>query len=67
MVFTKNVRFSGTGGATYCAVASLRLMGFIEDDLFSRSAPFTIINVSLLLDWCLQVHLIYLCFDFLCS
>lgn len=29
-------------------------MGFIEDDLLSKSAPSSIINVSLLLDWCLQ-------------
>ncbi|KAK9283753.1 hypothetical protein L1049_012003 [Liquidambar formosana] len=42
------------GGATYCAVASLRLMGFIEDDLLSKSAPSSIINVPLLLDWSLQ-------------
>ncbi|KAJ0470634.1 putative protein geranylgeranyltransferase type I [Helianthus annuus] len=27
------------GGATYCAVASLRLMGFIEDDLVSNAHP----------------------------
>ncbi|PSS32587.1 Geranylgeranyl transferase type-1 subunit beta like [Actinidia chinensis var. chinensis] len=41
------------GGATYCAVASLRLMGFIGDEL-SKSATSCIINVPLLLDWCLQ-------------
>ncbi|XP_059666243.1 geranylgeranyl transferase type-1 subunit beta [Cornus florida] len=42
------------GGATYCAVASLRLMGFIEDDLLSKSASSGIINVPLLLEWTLQ-------------
>lgn len=47
--------FSVTGGATYCAVASLRLMGFIEDDLVFKSASSCIINVPLLLEWALQV------------
>ncbi|EXC20158.1 Geranylgeranyl transferase type-1 subunit beta [Morus notabilis] len=42
------------GGATYCAVASLRLMGFIEDDLLSKNGSSSIINVPLLLDWSLQ-------------
>ncbi|CAK9136224.1 unnamed protein product [Ilex paraguariensis] len=42
------------GGATYCAVASLRLMGFIEDDLLSKSETSCIINVPMLLDWSLQ-------------
>ncbi|THG18119.1 hypothetical protein TEA_001644 [Camellia sinensis var. sinensis] len=44
----------GTGGVTYCAVASLRLMGFIEDDVLSKGASSSIINVPLLLDWSLQ-------------
>lgn len=42
------------GGATYCAVASLRLMGYIENDILSESAPSSVINVPLLLDWSLQ-------------
>ncbi|KAJ0657773.1 putative protein geranylgeranyltransferase type I [Helianthus annuus] len=42
------------GGATYCAVASLRLMGFIEDDLVSKCTSSCIIDVPLLLEWCLQ-------------
>ncbi|KAM7460284.1 hypothetical protein LguiB_036332 [Lonicera macranthoides] len=42
------------GGATYCAVASLRLMGFIEDDLVFKSVSSCIINVPLLLEWALQ-------------
>ncbi|XP_068316081.1 geranylgeranyl transferase type-1 subunit beta-like [Pyrus communis] len=42
------------GGATYCGVISLRLMGFIEDDILSKDAESSIINVPLLLDWCLQ-------------
>ncbi|PIN20832.1 Protein geranylgeranyltransferase Type I, beta subunit [Handroanthus impetiginosus] len=42
------------GGATYCAVASLKLMGFIEEDLLSKNASCHIINVPLLLNWSLQ-------------
>ncbi|XP_010253206.1 PREDICTED: geranylgeranyl transferase type-1 subunit beta isoform X2 [Nelumbo nucifera] len=42
------------GGATYCAVAALRLMGFIEDDLLSKMTSSSIINVPLLLEWSLQ-------------
>ncbi|KAL6581151.1 hypothetical protein OROMI_007074 [Orobanche minor] len=43
-----------TGGATYCAVASLKLMGFLEEDLLLERASCHIINVPLLLDWSLQ-------------
>ncbi|KAK9061190.1 hypothetical protein SSX86_018370 [Deinandra increscens subsp. villosa] len=43
-----------TGGATYCAVASLRLMGFLEDDLVSKGTSSCIIDIPSLLDWCLQ-------------
>lgn len=42
------------GGATYCAMASLRLMGFIEDDLLSKDASCSIINIPMLLDWMMQ-------------
>ncbi|RVW49226.1 Geranylgeranyl transferase type-1 subunit beta [Vitis vinifera] len=42
------------GGGTYCAVASLQLMGFIEHDILSKSSSSSIINVPLLLDWSLQ-------------
>ncbi|XAR66295.1 Protein geranylgeranyltransferase type I [Bertholletia excelsa] len=42
------------GGATYCAVASLRLMGFLEDDVLYKRAASCIINIPLLLDWSLQ-------------
>lgn len=42
------------GGATYCAVASLRLMGFIEEDLLSRIMSPCIIDAQMLLDWCLK-------------
>ncbi|ESQ52636.1 hypothetical protein EUTSA_v10016771mg [Eutrema salsugineum] len=42
------------GGATYCAIASLRLMGFIGDDLLSNDSGSSVIDSSLLLDWCLQ-------------
>ncbi|CAL5430830.1 unnamed protein product [Camellia sinensis] len=46
--------FFSTGGVTYCAVASLRYSGFIEDDVLSKGASSSIINVPLLLDWSLQ-------------
>ncbi|CAH2058715.1 unnamed protein product [Thlaspi arvense] len=43
------------GGGTYCAIASLRLMGFIgDDDLLSNGSGHSIIDSSLLLNWCLQ-------------
>ncbi|KAK4482562.1 hypothetical protein RD792_009722 [Penstemon davidsonii] len=42
------------GGATYCAVASLQLMAFLEEGLLSKNASGHIINVPLLLDWLLQ-------------
>ncbi|KAF6137760.1 hypothetical protein GIB67_040468 [Kingdonia uniflora] len=53
-ILTIHARLSGSGGATYCAVAALRLMGFIEENLMSRSTLSSIINVPLLLEWCLQ-------------
>ncbi|KAK1591410.1 hypothetical protein Q3G72_007328 [Acer saccharum] len=49
-----NGKRSGTGGGTYCAVASLQLMGFIEDDILSKTVSSSGIDVSLLLNWCLQ-------------
>ncbi|XP_021770995.1 geranylgeranyl transferase type-1 subunit beta-like [Chenopodium quinoa] len=42
------------GGATYCAIASLRLMGFIEDDLLSKGVSSSIIDIPVLLDWMMQ-------------
>ncbi|XP_051116566.1 geranylgeranyl transferase type-1 subunit beta [Andrographis paniculata] len=42
------------GGATYCAVASLKLMGFMEEDALVEDTSCHIIDVPLLLDWCLQ-------------
>ncbi|CAI0411390.1 unnamed protein product [Linum tenue] len=42
------------GGGTYCAVASLQLMGSIGVDLFSSSASSSILDIPLLLEWCLQ-------------
>ncbi|CAE6039227.1 unnamed protein product [Arabidopsis arenosa] len=42
------------GGATYCAIASLRLMGYIGVDLLSNDSSRSIIDPSLLLNWCLQ-------------
>lgn len=60
LVLTDGICFSGTGGGTYCAVASLRLMGFIEHDVLSKGASSCIINVPLLLDWSLQVYFLSL-------
>ncbi|KFK36845.1 hypothetical protein AALP_AA4G179300 [Arabis alpina] len=42
------------GGGTYCAIASLRLMGFVGVDLLSNGLGSSIIDPSLLLTWCLQ-------------
>ncbi|KAK4353710.1 hypothetical protein RND71_025904 [Anisodus tanguticus] len=42
------------GGATFCAIASLKLMGLIEDDILSKNVSSCFINVPLLLDWSLQ-------------
>ncbi|XP_047944938.1 geranylgeranyl transferase type-1 subunit beta-like [Salvia hispanica] len=42
------------GGATYCAVASLKLMGFLGEDSLSAEASSDVINVPLLLEWSLQ-------------
>jgi hypothetical protein len=35
-------------------------MGFIEDDVLSKSAASSIIDIPLLLEWCLQVYLLHL-------
>ncbi|XP_058089468.1 geranylgeranyl transferase type-1 subunit beta-like isoform X1 [Magnolia sinica] len=42
------------GGATYCAVAALRLMGFIKDDSLSKFISSSVINVPALLEWSLE-------------
>ncbi|KAJ8540369.1 hypothetical protein K7X08_030288 [Anisodus acutangulus] len=42
------------GGATFCAIASLKLMGLIEDDILSKNVSSCFINMPLLLDWSLQ-------------
>lgn len=42
------------GGATYCAVASLQLMGFLKEGLPSTNSSCDDVNVPLLLDWSLQ-------------
>ncbi|KAK6933186.1 PFTB repeat [Dillenia turbinata] len=42
------------GGGTYCAVASLRLMGFIEDDHILKNSESSIIDLPMLLHWCLE-------------
>lgn len=42
------------GGATYCAVAALQLMGFINCDSSSKPAKSMVIDVTLLVEWSLQ-------------
>jgi len=49
---------SESGGGTYCAVAALRLMGFIQVDLASNLRESTSIDIHTLLDWCLQVEIV---------
>lgn len=53
----QSIPLSGSGGGTYCAVASLRLMGFIEENVLSKNTSSSIIDLPLLLSWCLQVYL----------
>lgn len=55
MMLTYVLQLSYAGGATYCAIASLRLMGFIGVDLLSNDSSSSVIDPSLLLNWCLQV------------
>lgn len=49
---------SESGGGTFCAVAALHLMGFIQVDLASDLRDSTSIDTCMLLEWCLQVKLI---------
>uniref|UniRef100_A0ACD5VIU6 Uncharacterized protein n=1 Tax=Avena sativa TaxID=4498 RepID=A0ACD5VIU6_AVESA len=42
------------GGGTFCAVAALYLMGFIQPDLASNLRDSASIDFQLLLEWCLQ-------------
>ncbi|PKA61897.1 Protein farnesyltransferase subunit beta [Apostasia shenzhenica] len=42
------------GGATYCAVAALHLMGFLRSDCLYESSQPCIIDIPLLLHWSLQ-------------
>ncbi|XP_062199669.1 geranylgeranyl transferase type-1 subunit beta-like [Phragmites australis] len=42
------------GGGTFCAVAALHLMGFIQVDLASNLRDFVSIDTRMLLEWCLQ-------------
>ena len=49
---------SASGGGTYCAVAALHLMGFVQVDLASNLRESTSIDIHMLLDWCLQVEIV---------
>ncbi|KAK8961980.1 Protein farnesyltransferase subunit beta [Platanthera guangdongensis] len=42
------------GGATYCAVAALYLMGFVEVDALSKASQPYVIDMPLLVEWSLQ-------------
>ncbi|XP_050387162.1 geranylgeranyl transferase type-1 subunit beta [Argentina anserina] len=42
------------GGAIYCGITSLQLMGFLEEDILSKEVSSSIVNVPMLLVWCLQ-------------
>ncbi|KAI0498310.1 hypothetical protein KFK09_021551 [Dendrobium nobile] len=42
------------GGATYCAVAALHLMGYIETGIISKSSQTLAIDMPLLVEWSLQ-------------
>ncbi|WVZ72276.1 hypothetical protein U9M48_020762 [Paspalum notatum var. saurae] len=45
---------SESGGGTFCAVAALHLMGFIQVDLASNLNDSASIDMRMLLEWCLQ-------------
>ncbi|XP_039037386.1 geranylgeranyl transferase type-1 subunit beta-like [Hibiscus syriacus] len=55
---TNSISLNDARCGTYCAMASLRLMGYIEDDLLSKNATSSIINVPLVLNWCMQTQAI---------
>ncbi|KAG2586985.1 hypothetical protein PVAP13_5NG089200 [Panicum virgatum] len=42
------------GGGTFCAVAALHLMGFVQVDLASNLRDSASIDMGMLLEWCLQ-------------
>ncbi|CAL4977841.1 unnamed protein product [Urochloa decumbens] len=42
------------GGGTFCAVAALHLMGFVQVDLASNLQDSASIDMHMLLEWCLQ-------------
>ncbi|URE44028.1 Prenyltransferase and squalene oxidase repeat [Musa troglodytarum] len=42
------------GGATYCGVAALQLMGFIGADICSKQAQSAVIDMPLLVEWSLK-------------
>lgn len=48
---------SESGGGTFCAVAALHLMGFLQEDLASNLRDSASIDIRMLLEWCLQVKL----------
>jgi len=46
------------GGGTFCAVAALHLMGFVQAELASNLRDSASIDIRMLLEWCLQVELV---------
>lgn len=47
---------SESGGGTFCAVAALHLMDFVQVDLASNLRDSASIDIRMLLEWCLQVE-----------
>lgn len=47
---------SESGGGTFCAVAALHLMDFVQVDLASNLRDSASIDTRMLLEWCLQVE-----------
>ena len=52
------LRVSESGGGTFCAVAALHLMGFVQAELASNLRDSASIDIRMLLEWCLQVELV---------
>ncbi|KAG2595640.1 hypothetical protein PVAP13_5KG088300 [Panicum virgatum] len=46
------------GGGTFCAVAALHLMGFVQAELASNLRDSASIDIRMLLEWCLQRQVI---------
>ena len=45
------------GGATYCAVSALLMMGYITFDASSGNYSSSAVDVNALIKWCIQAYL----------